>query len=417
MMIIITSSFMTISRNKLTVVLSTLSLAVFLHIIVTIIGNQLVLKFTFIAAILTIWGITCFKINFFKCIFTVLFCLVYYVLGDMTFILIFTELVGINVSVFLNDIFNYLSFSILVKITELLGILAICVWLRRRFGTEYVGTGGWMRTLVYPTASMVVSIYMIKIVLDAPETNREVFVCMVIVLFTDLASIFLANYLERQRTAVQNAAILRSSIKSELESVHAWQEAYSQQRKMTHEYSNQLVVIKGMIAQKEDSQEILDYINQIQSEPNSAKRFINTHRPVANVLINQKIAAARSKSIAFHVNLDDLSGIKLPDDALVVILANAIDNAIEAADKVEEATKRSIWLKIKLIDETTYISIKNYTRDTVHIKNNRVVTTKEDSIKHGYGLQNIAAIVSQYGGFYSLSYDEESKQFSLSIQL
>ena len=302
-------------------------------------------------------------------------------------------------------------------LAELLGVIALYVWIRHHSNAAYAGAGSWMRALIYPLTSMIVGICLVKVVTDFPDTGADVFVCMLIVLFTDLASIFLANYLERQQAEVHKSAILRASVKSELENVRAWQDAYSQQRKITHEFNNQLAVIKGMVEQGGKAQEILDYIGQIQKLPDSSKLLVNTRRAVADVVINQKLSTASAKNIDFRVQLDDLSPVKLPDDALVVVLANVIDNAIEAADKVTDERKRKISLKIKVSDDVTFLSIENYTESPVVIKNNRVVTSKGDRVKHGYGLLNVSSIVAQYGGFYTLSYDEGQSLFAVSMQI
>lgn len=379
-------------------------------------GNQLI-RICVNAALMTAWSLLCFRISFTKCFFVVVFCIAYYNLADMAFIITYTELVNIDVPSFLTNMYNYVSFNILVKLAELLGVIILYVWTKRHFSIAYTGAGSWLRTLTYPIASTIVGVYMIKVVTDFPDSSVDVFICMVVVLFTDLMSIFLANYLERQQIDVHNSIILRASVKSELENVHTWQDAYSQQRKMTHEFNNQLAVIKGMVEQGGGTNEILNYISQIQNLPDSSKHLVNTRRPVADVVINQKLSLASSKNIDFRVQLDDLSSVKLPDYALVVILTNVIDNAIEAAEKVTDEIKRKISLKIKVLDEVTFLNIENYTETPVVIRNNKVITSKEDRMKHGYGLLNVSSIVAQYGGFYTISYDAGHSLFSVFIQI
>lgn len=102
---------------------------------------------------------------------------------------------------------------------------------------------------------------------------------------------------------------------------------------------------------------------------------------------------------------------------MVVILTNVIDNAIEAAEKVTDEIKRKISLKIKVLDEVTFLNIENYTETPVVIRNNKVITSKEDRMKHGYGLLNVSSIVAQYGGFYTISYDAGHSLFSVFIQI
>lgn len=417
MMAVVINSFNAKRANWWVLAISLLALAVVIHVSSSFSDGNQFIKICVNAVLMTVWSMLCFRISLAKCVFVVVFCIAYYTLSDMAFIITYTQLVGIDAAKFISNMYNYVSFNILVKLVELLGVIALYIWIRHHFNTVYAGANSWIRTLIYPIASTIVGIYMIKVVTDFPDTSVDVFICMVIVLFTDLMSIFLANYLESQQIDVRNSVILRASVKSELENVHTWQEAYSQQRKMTHEFNNQLAVIKGMIERGNGSDNILDYISQIQSLPDSTKHLVNTRRSVADVVINQKLSVADSKNIDFRVQLDDLSSVKLPDYALVVILANVIDNAIEAADKVKDDKKRKISLKIKVIEGVTFINIENYTDSPVVIKNNKVVTSKGDKMKHGYGLLNVSSIVAQYGGFYTLRYDEEKCMFVVSIQI
>ena len=398
-------------------IISLFALAVVIHLLSYLYKDNQLIRICVNAVLMGAWSLACFRISITKCVFVVAFCIAYYNLADMAFIITYTEFVGMDVPAFLKDMYNYASFNILVKLAELLGVIILYVWIKHHFNNTYVGAGSWIRTLIYPVASMIVGVYMIKIVTDFPNTSVDVFVCMVIILFTDLMSIFLANYLERQQIDVHNSVILRASVKSELENVHTWQEAYSQQRKMTHEFNNQLAVIKGMLENGGGTENVLDYIKEIQNLPDASKRLVSTRRSVADVVINQKLALAGSKNIDFRVQLDDLSSVKLPDYALVVVLTNVIDNAIEAAEKVSDGTKRKISLKVKVMDDVTFLNIENYTETPVVIKNNRVVTSKGDRLKHGYGLLNVSSIVEQYGGFYTLRYDSGKRLFVVSIHI
>ena len=417
MMAVIISSFNKRRAKWWIITVSLFMLAIIIHKLSGLSADSQLLKICANAVLMTAWSLLCFRIGIAKCIFVVAFCIAYYNLADMAFIIIFTELVGIDVTEFVNDMYNYVSFNILVKLTELLGVVVIHVVIRHHLNNIYVGANSWVRTLIYPVSSTIVGIYMIKVVTDFPDTGFDVFVCMVVVLCADLMSIFLAGYLERQQIDVHNSAVLRASVKSELENVRAWQEAYSQQRKLTHEFNNQLAVIKGMAEHDCKTDEIVNYINQIKSLPDSSKLLVSTRRSVADVVINQKLSIARSKGIDFRVQLDDLSSIKLPDYALVVVLANILDNAIEAADKVTDSKKRKIFLKIKVVDGVTFINIENFTDRPVIIKNSKIVSTKSDKLKHGYGLINVSSIVAQYEGFYTLRYEEERGLFIVSIQI
>ena len=109
--------------------------------------------------------------------------------------------------------------------------------------------------------------------------------------------------------------------------------------------------------------------------------------------------------------------VSLPDAELVTILANLIDNAIEACDKIPEQDKRQIILKIKVEGSTTFLYIENTTQDLVPIRNNKVCVSKKKTWGHGFGLQNVEAVLNRYGGIYAISYDPDKRTFIFSGQI
>ena len=135
------------------------------------------------------------------------------------------------------------------------------------------------------------------------------------------------------------------------------------------------------------------------------------------MILNQKKSIAQSKNIQFKVFLDDLSGFALPDDALVVVLSNLIDNAIEACEKIEDPCNRIIRLNMRSTSEVCFLYIENTCASSVSIVNNQVISTKSNQLDHGYGLKNIATILQQYQAIFALDYQEESRIFRFSAQI
>ena len=99
------------------------------------------------------------------------------------------------------------------------------------------------------------------------------------------------------------------------------------------------------------------------------------------------------------------------------MLANLLDNAIEAVSEIEIPDNRVIRLCMTSDPEANFLYIENPSPHPVQIKDNRVLTTKKNTQEHGYGLQNIAAILRQYNGIYAIDYDKESGLFRFSAQI
>ena len=100
---------------------------------------------------------------------------------------------------------------------------------------------------------------------------------------------------------------------------------------------------------------------------------------------------------------------------LCTIIANGIDNAIEACEKIPLAENRKIEIAGIYNKGYFIFDITNKTLGHVEVKNNTVKTTKEDGGKHGYGLWNIKNSVDKYKGELNLVYKENRFKFEVII--
>ena len=109
-------------------------------------------------------------------------------------------------------------------------------------------------------------------------------------------------------------------------------------------------------------------------------------------------------------NLDDV--ITVEDEDLVVILANLLNNAIEACEKCEE--KKTIKLKFVIEENLIVLSVKNTCSHSIIYSGNEIKTSKKDEPEmHGIGIKNIIQIVEKYNGEYVIK--NENNEFSFSI--
>ena len=80
------------------------------------------------------------------------------------------------------------------------------------------------------------------------------------------------------------------------------------------------------------------------------------------------------------------------------LLGNALDNAIECLTQVNDASKRVITLDISRCRDMAVIRVQNYTPAPPTLRDGAIVTTKQDTGEHGYGIKSIKSIAELYGG-------------------
>ena len=106
--------------------------------------------------------------------------------------------------------------------------------------------------------------------------------------------------------------------------------------------------------------------------------------------------------IKYDVKLNISENINISSIDLSSILYNAIDNAIEACEKVKE---KYILVSITADNKALKIIIEN-TSLPVDIENNKIKTTKVDHRRHGYGIASIKRALKNNDGFITLNYQD-----------
>lgn len=87
---------------------------------------------------------------------------------------------------------------------------------------------------------------------------------------------------------------------------------------------------------------------------------------------------------------------------------------MEASEKLAEDITRLVSAKAYVYNGKLYLCIKNNTSVQIEIgKDNRIMTTKEDTLLHGFGSNNVRKVVDKYNG--SITYSSVDHQFQVEI--
>lgn len=383
---------------------------------IIVFGDTLAIKLAVTIAIQAAWLSIVFRANVVSTVFTVILLTSYWTVMDSLLLLLVTlysESAALYVSA---DPFAYYLMCFIAKVLELLGIVILHTCCKQRLKVRIAWTN-WLQILFFPTTSLLIALELYHMFTIAPELSGELLACCGILLAADMMSVFLLDYLEQQRLAFRDNTILRQNLKSERESIAAWISAYREERRHTHDFQNQLSVLRGLVDENAPSAQLLPYIDGLLNTTLPQTRYIDTNRPVADVLLSQKAAIAKSRQIAFQMQLDDMSRFPLSDDELVVVLANLLDNAITACEKVSDPEQRVIRVNVQCRAEAAFFCIENSTAQPVMVKENRVISSDRKEFSHGFGLRNVASILEAYDAAYLLEYREDQRIFCVSAQI
>ena len=197
--------------------------------------------------------------------------------------------------------------------------------------------------------------------------------------------------------------------------IEHYQKLYAAQhevRSIRHEISHKLLAISGMLSDG-SIQEAIGLINGIHTDVERTTDIVNTGFPQVDAVIYAKINLANESGIhiKYKVIIDDKLYIDQLD--LAVIIANAIDNAIEGIIRSGEVEK-SILLHVS--SESDYISILVENSASGPIAED-FKTSKTDKSSHGFGIAQMKKIALKYSGDVLPSFKRETGKFSLKILL
>ena len=127
-------------------------------------------------------------------------------------------------------------------------------------------------------------------------------------------------------------------------------------------------------------------------------------------LISHKLYEAKEKGIDIEVSCNIISIGKINPPDLGILIANALDNAIEASEKVED---KKITLKVMMKGSYLHMIFTNY---CINKEIDLSKTSKlHDKRNHGYGIKSMKHIVSLYNG--RIKFDRKDNLMEVSVIL
>lgn len=226
----------------------------------------------------------------------------------------------------------------------------------------------------------VVSIF--TIIYFMPEKIIIVYPICAASIFSSFGCIYLASYM---CSAMQTAW--------HAQELEMWQSYYEEKiaddtriRQIYHDMKNHLLVLENAVPDAS--------IERLQQQISSYENYYRTGNAYLDVIIRDKAKTAREKQIDFTAVIHFTDGSFLDSLDISTIFGNALDNAIEASEKLA-VSRRVITVKARRIRDMLVILVENNALPDTDASGQ---TTKDDTFLHGFGLSNIRNTVKKYDG-------------------
>ena len=285
----------------------------------------------------------------------------------------------------------------------------------RENDTVYIKENEWLIFLIMPFFSMMILIAIAKNAEFVTNVKLEQFfwilsiglVSINILMFYFMQSIGKRGYLLKER------ALLELETRNQMHLYETITEKMQEQRKISHEYKNQLTCIQALCKTKEYD-ELTQYVDRISEDVLHDLDYIDTNHVLINSVLNVKYQEAMENDILFICKINDLSKLTMDSSEIVVLLSNLLNNAIEACKKCNG--KR--FLKLKCVYEAGdfILSVRNSYDGKLNIVGEQLHTTKKKNREsHGIGLKNVQQIIKKNEGYYVMNYTDTEFYISIII--
>lgn len=181
-----------------------------------------------------------------------------------------------------------------------------------------------------------------------------------------------------------------------------------QLRDIKHNMKNNLISILAY-AENKEYEKMTGFIEEIMGEGGMVIASIsNSGNIVIDSLIGYWYVTAQNKRIIFKTDICIPMIMPFKGADLSLILGNLLENAVEAAEKVEE--NRYINVKMKFDKNNLLLFVDNsYKGKLLKTRDNRLKSTKSDAENHGVGLASVYRAVAKYHGSVVIEDSEPGK--------
>lgn len=228
---------------------------------------------------------------------------------------------------------------------------------------------------------------------------------MIILLFIFMLALFFSTFivfilfLDSQRKKQENELIHQQNIYLE-RSLKEQENTFLMWKKSIHDYKHTILALDSLIEQNK-MRELFDYIHNEKAKFEHGTILIHTGNSTVDAIINAKYSTAQKNGISVMLNVKLSGKCAVSNIHLAEIIGNLLDNAIEAQENEPEPF---IHVQITTVGELLIIKIVNKCR----MPPEGSESSKKDKQFHGIGLKSVKKTAEQYGGDFSLKYENDT---------
>ena len=221
------------------------------------------------------------------------------------------------------------------------------------------------------------------------------------------ASVFLYEHLSKQTETENRERQYAQHIKEQSKHLDEILIMQNKLKSFKHDMKNHYIALAGYF-QSGDYKGGSEYLDKINGEI-TKNDIVDTGNIALDAIISTKKALADEKGIAFESTVQIPQQLSIEAADICIVFGNALDNAIEACEKIQNGEK-NIHLSVIYEEDAIICKIVNTIEADKKIT---LKSTKKDKKNHGFGIENIKQALSKYN--HVIKMDQDEREFVLSF--
>ena len=328
------------------------------------------------------------------------------------------EIVGLNFSSYISNLYALITLTILSKMLYL--VFAVIGSRFFSHNKKIANREPHYMTLFcsLPILSAVIAVFIAYIGMASGVTSESglmMVVTIVTLLVVNLMFLALYNFIVKSNDEYLTLQLSLQKEQADLAYYKALQDQFESQRILVHDIKKHLGVIDAL-AKQSSADEIEKYVSELNvslAPSNQAKLCTDS---ILNLLLLHFRDECKVSGVAFQCDIRENVSAFMDASNVTTLYGNLLSNALESAIASDE---KQIELSATWNAEHTVVIISVVNSCAVAPTpdgSGGFRTSKENKNRHGVGLRSIERVVKKYCGNATMYYDGSTKQFHHVIQ-
>ena len=211
-----------------------------------------------------------------------------------------------------------------------------------------------------------------------------------------------------------NLSLQMQSELNRLQTEQSYYQILDQQNQQLMIYAHDAKKHLAAIQSLNNDPQINDYVAKLSQQLIDYTRNCHSGNKLLDVMLNKYDIDCKMRGISFEYDVKVCNLSQLEDIDLVAILGNLLDNAITAS---EQSSEKYISMSTVYRNRYSVIIVSNSCDTPPKQSGNHLISTKDGTGLHGFGLKSVAKAIQKYDGDYEWDYDADKYLFTFTVMV